>query len=307
MPIRDVRRRLLRGLISSTSIPEPLPVELDSSTSTSPLQSTSTSAGSSATSLFETSANELEISCVESSTSDSTVDRQTELCGSLETRSMTWEELDSDLDMSTSNRTSRRRVYPREASAVTTPVSNQKASDDELQSTAAGGSPGRAAAAAAAASAMNSHQHAHHHRHHHLHHHHHQLNPSTQSASSRISSKIKPEDAKASKITTTSSTVAPKLASLLDYRSDILVRDPITHDPELVFLQTSEPLPESIQERESVEYRVRRHFRNSYCDPIRQSTDEQLQRLVGRDLKRAVRTLDDDDWIFESGADTFPE
>ncbi|KAK9240765.1 hypothetical protein V1525DRAFT_394899 [Lipomyces kononenkoae] len=88
-------------------------------------------------------------------------------------------------------------------------------------------------------------------------------------------------------------------ASVLDYRNDIVVRDPVTNEPNMVVLQTDVPLSEEIQEVEVMEYRVRKHLRNVYRNPKRQLEDNKLQVLVRRDLKRLVQELDEDAWMFD--------
>ncbi|KAK9370059.1 hypothetical protein V1509DRAFT_618425 [Lipomyces kononenkoae] len=90
-------------------------------------------------------------------------------------------------------------------------------------------------------------------------------------------------------------------ASVLDYRNDIVVRDPVTNEPNMVTLQTDVPLSEEIQESEVLEYRIRKHLRNVYRNPKRQLEDTKVQLLVRRDLKRLVQQLDDDAWMFEPG------
>ncbi|KAK9494673.1 hypothetical protein V1508DRAFT_412309 [Lipomyces doorenjongii] len=105
--------------------------------------------------------------------------------------------------------------------------------------------------------------------------------------------------------------------NVLDYRNDIVVRDPVTNEPTMVVLQTDVPLSEEIQENEVMEYRIRKHLRNVYRNPKRQLEDIsmlvfnfgvpirnsngklELQLLVRRDLKRIVQQLDEDAWMFE--------
>ncbi|KAK9429190.1 hypothetical protein V1505DRAFT_374738 [Lipomyces doorenjongii] len=87
--------------------------------------------------------------------------------------------------------------------------------------------------------------------------------------------------------------------NVLDYRNDIVVRDPVTNEPTMVVLQTDVPLSEEIQENEVMEYRIRKHLRNVYRNPKRQLEDIKLQLLVRRDLKRIVQQLDEDAWMFE--------
>ncbi|KAK9377891.1 uncharacterized protein V1513DRAFT_435504 [Lipomyces chichibuensis] len=105
--------------------------------------------------------------------------------------------------------------------------------------------------------------------------------------------------------------------NVLDYRNDIVVRDPVTNEPNMVVLETDVPLSEEIQENEVMEYRIRKHLRNVYRNPKRQLEDIsmlvfnfgqlirnsnrtlELQLLVQRDLKRIVQQLDEDAWMFE--------
>ncbi|KAK9244268.1 hypothetical protein V1506DRAFT_541991 [Lipomyces tetrasporus] len=87
--------------------------------------------------------------------------------------------------------------------------------------------------------------------------------------------------------------------TVLDYRNDIVERDPVTNEPSMVVLQTDVPLNEEIQENEVMEYRIRKHLRNVYRNPKRQHEDIKVQLLVRRDLKRIVQQLNEDAWMFE--------
>ncbi|KAK9468966.1 hypothetical protein V1512DRAFT_258321 [Lipomyces arxii] len=88
-------------------------------------------------------------------------------------------------------------------------------------------------------------------------------------------------------------------ANMLEYRSDIVLRDPISGEPKIPILQTEVALSDELQEREAMEYRIRRHLRNAYGDIKQQLDDQKLQLLVTRDLKRIVQSLDEDAWMYE--------
>ncbi|KAK9453697.1 hypothetical protein V1511DRAFT_504234 [Dipodascopsis uninucleata] len=80
---------------------------------------------------------------------------------------------------------------------------------------------------------------------------------------------------------------------------DIIVRDPVTYEPEIVYLRTGITLGEDIEGSEAMEYKIKKHIRSAYGDISRQLNDKKLQTLVKQDLKRMIQKLDDDAWIFE--------
>ncbi|KAK9481307.1 hypothetical protein V1514DRAFT_323502 [Lipomyces japonicus] len=86
---------------------------------------------------------------------------------------------------------------------------------------------------------------------------------------------------------------------ILQNSNDIIVRDPVTGEPDLVMLHTDQLLDESIEEAEAMDYRIRRHIRSTYHNVDTQLADTKLQALVKRDLKKMVQDLDIDMWMFE--------
>ncbi|KAK9448841.1 uncharacterized protein V1518DRAFT_418357 [Limtongia smithiae] len=107
--------------------------------------------------------------------------------------------------------------------------------------------------------------------------------------------------------------------NIFETRDDIVARDLLTNEPEMIVLQTDIALGEEIQEAEALEWRVKKHIRAVYRDPQLQHCQPsrcskfsysqicsnfyaELQKLVKRDLKKLVQDLDADNWMFESAA-----